>query len=116
MINGTVKNRWSGTTIYSNAIGQGEVNVTPIQLANMTAAIANRGHYFTPHVLKKIDGEDISVPDFVKPKQTTIDKRHFEPVIQGMLDVYKKGTAQYVQIPDIEIAGKTGTVEKLYEN
>ncbi len=103
--------RWSATTTYSNAIGQGEVNVTPLQLANMTAAIANRGHYYTPHILKKIDGKEISIPDFVEPKQTTIDKRHFEPVVQGMADVYRKGTAKYIQIPDIEIAGKTGTVE-----
>lgn len=104
-------NRWSSSYIISNAIGQGEVSVTPIQLANMTAAIANRGHYYTPHVIKKVAGKDISIPDFVKPKHTTIDKRHFDPVIRGMADVYKKGTAQYVQIPDIEIAGKTGTVE-----
>ncbi len=103
--------RWSATTTYSNAIGQGEVNVTPLQLANMTAAIANRGHYFTPHVIKKIEGNDIVIPDFIEPKYTTIDKKHFEPVVQGMADVYKKGTAQMVQIPDIEIAGKTGTVE-----
>ena len=103
--------RWSAITTYSNAIGQGEVNVTPVQLANMTAAIANRGHFFTPHILKKIDGEDISNPNFTEAKYTTIDKKHFEPVIQGMVDVYKKGTAKYVQIPGIEIAGKTGTVE-----
>ncbi|TMM59490.1 penicillin-binding protein 2 [Maribacter algarum] len=104
-------NRWSSSYIISNSIGQGEVSVTPIQLANMTAAIANRGHYFTPHVIKKVAGTDISIPDFVKPKHTTIDKKHFDPVIRGMADVYKKGTAEYVQIPDIEIAGKTGTVE-----
>jgi len=104
-------NRWASSYIISNAIGQGEVSATPIQLANMTAAIANRGHYFTPHIIKKVAGKDISFPDFVKPKHTTIDKKHFGPVIRGMADVYKKGTAQYVQIPDIEIAGKTGTVE-----
>ncbi|MFK7811816.1 MAG: peptidoglycan D,D-transpeptidase FtsI family protein [Maribacter sp.] len=105
--------RWSATTTYSNAIGQGEVNVTPIQLANMTAAIANRGHYFTPHILKKVEGKDITTPAFTEAKYTTIDKRHFEPVIQGMADVYRKqgGTAYYLQIPDIDIAGKTGTVE-----
>ena len=103
--------RWSATTTYSNAIGQGEVNVTPIQLANMTAAIANRGHYFTPHILKKVEGKDIKNPDFTEAKYTTIDKKHFESVVQGMADVYKKGTASGVQIPDIEIAGKTGTVE-----
>lgn len=104
-------NRWSSSTIISLAIGQGEVQVTPLQLANMTAAIANRGHYFVPHILKKIDGKEINIPDFIEPKYTTIDKRHFEPVIQGMADVYKLGTARGVQIPGIEIAGKTGTVE-----
>lgn len=104
---------WSATTTYSNAIGQGEVNVTPIQLANMTAAIANRGHYFTPHILKKVEGKDITKPAFTEAKYTTIDKRHFEPVVQGMADVYRKqgGTAYYLQVKDIEIAGKTGTVE-----
>ena len=105
------KNRWTATTTYSNAIGQGEVAVTPIQLANMTAAIANRGHFFTPHVIKKIDGKDVTIPKFVEPKHTTIDKKHFEVAIRGMADVYNKGTGRWVQIPDIEIAGKTGTVE-----
>ena len=105
--------RWSAVTTYSNAIGQGEVNVTPIQLANMTAAIANRGFFYTPHVLKKIQGKNIDNPKFTKPKYTTIDKKHFESVVQGMADVYEKkgGTAYYLQVPDIEIAGKTGTVE-----
>lgn len=104
-------NRWSAVTTYSNAIGQGEVNVTPIQLANMTAAIANRGFYYTPHILKKVEGEAIKDPKFTEPKYTTIEKRHFEPVVQGMAEVYRRGTARGVQIPDIEIAGKTGTVE-----
>ena len=98
-------------TIISNSIGQGEVAVTPLQLANMTAAIANRGHFFTPHVLKKVNGEDIKNPEFTEARHTSIDKRHFEPVVQGMADVYEKGTARGVQIPDIKIAGKTGTVE-----
>ena len=104
-------NRWTASYIISNSIGQGEVAATPLQLANMTAAIANRGHFYTPHVLKKIEGKDITNPKFVEAKQTTIDQRHFDAVIRGMADVYKKGTAQWVRIPDIEIAGKTGTVE-----
>ena len=104
-------NRWSSSTIISNAIGQGEVAVTPIQLANMTAAIANRGHYFIPHLIKKINGEEITIPKFTELKQTSIDRKHFEPVIRGMAGVYTKGTAKWVQIPGIEIAGKTGTVE-----
>lgn len=104
-------NRWASSTIISNSIGQGEVAATPIQLANMTAAIANRGHYFTPHIIKKIDGKDITIPKFTELRQTTIDRKHFEHIVQGMADVYNKGTARWVRIPDIEIAGKTGTVE-----
>jgi len=104
-------NRWTSSYIISNSIGQGEVAATPVQLANMTAAIANRGYYFTPHILKKVEGKDISIPEYVQPKYTTIDKKHFEPVVKGMADVYKKGTARWVQVPGIEIAGKTGTVE-----
>ncbi|MGB5274067.1 MAG: penicillin-binding protein 2 [Flavobacteriaceae bacterium] len=104
-------NRWSSSYIISNSIGQGEVSVTPVQLANMTAAIANRGFYYTPHILKKVEGKDITNPEFVVPKYTTIDRKHFDPVVQGMADVYKMGTARGVQIPGIDIAGKTGTVE-----
>jgi penicillin-binding protein 2 len=104
-------NRWSSSYIISNSIGQGEVSVTPVQLANMTAAIANRGFYYTPHILKKVEGKDIDNPEFVVPKYTTIDRKYFDPVVQGMADVYKMGTARGVQIPGIEIAGKTGTVE-----
>ncbi len=98
------------TYTISNAIGQGEVATTPIQLANMIAAIANRGHYYTPHIIKSIEGE--TLPEkFTTPKYTTIDKANFEPVIEGMHQVYKKGTAQWVQVKDIDICGKTGTVE-----
>jgi penicillin-binding protein 2 len=103
--------RWSSTYIISNAIGQGEVAATPIQLANMTAAIANRGFYYTPHFLKKIGGKTIENPEFTQRKYTTIDPEHFEPVVRGMADVYAKGTAKWLQVPGIEIAGKTGTVE-----
>ncbi len=104
-------NRWSSSTIISNSIGQGEILATPVQLANMTAAIANRGHYFTPHILKKIDGQEITEPKFTEAKHTTIDPKHFDVVVQGMADVYTKGTAARLQVPGIEIAGKTGTAE-----
>ncbi len=98
------------TYTISNAIGQGEVATTPIQLANMIAAIANRGYYYTPHIIKSIEGK--TLPEkFTKAKYTTIDKAHFEPVIEGMLQVYKKGTAASLQVKDIDICGKTGTVE-----
>ncbi|WP_445381256.1 penicillin-binding protein 2 [Robiginitalea sp. IMCC43444] len=103
--------RWSSTYIISNAIGQGEVAATPIQLANMTAAIANRGYYYTPHFIKKIGEEEIRDPRYTQKKYTTINPQHFDPVIQGMADVYEKGTAKWLQVRDVSIAGKTGTVE-----
>lgn len=102
--------RWQATTTLSNSIGQGEILVTPIQLANMTSAIANRGYYYTPHIIKSIEGEPID-STYTTKHNTTIDKRHFEPVIQGLFDVYNKGTASFLQVPGIEICGKTGTAE-----
>ncbi|TXN38200.1 penicillin-binding protein 2 [Flagellimonas hymeniacidonis] len=103
--------RWGSSTIISNAIGQGEVAATPLQLANMTAAIANRGYFYTPHIIKNIGNTGSLDPKYTEPRQTTIAKEHFEPVIKGMSNVYKYGTARWVQVPGIEIAGKTGTVE-----
>ncbi|GMN09959.1 penicillin-binding protein 2 [Croceitalea sp. MTPC9] len=103
--------RWASSFIISNAIGQGEVAATPIQLANMTAAIANRGFFYTPHIIKKI-GTSFNIDQlYTQRKYTTIDKEHFEPVIEAMHNVYKYGTAKWLRIPGIEIAGKTGTVE-----
>lgn len=104
-------NRWASSTIISNAIGQGEVAATPLQLANMTAAIANRGYYYTPHVIKKIGSSENIDPKFKEKRYTSIDREHFEPIIEGMTNVYEYGTAKWIQIPDITIAGKTGTVE-----
>jgi penicillin-binding protein 2 len=104
------KNKWYTTFTISNAIGQGEVLATPIQLANMAAAIGNRGYYYTPHIIKNVEGDTIP-SSYTTPKYTTIDKRHFEPVVQGMFDVYNKGTAKTLQVKGIEICGKTGTAE-----
>lgn len=103
-------NRWGSTYNVSNAIGQGEVEATPIQLANMVAAIANRGYYYTPHIIKSIENDTIP-KQFQTKNHTTIDKKNFDPVVQGMFDVFNKGTAQSLQIPGIEICGKTGTAE-----
>lgn len=103
--------KWYASATLSNAIGQGEVLATPIQLANMTAAIANRGHYYTPHIIKAIDGKPIENENYTIPKVTTIDKEHFEPVIEGMYQVYTLGTARSLQVEGIEICGKTGTAE-----
>ncbi|WP_026935273.1 penicillin-binding protein 2 [Christiangramia echinicola] len=103
--------KWYASATLSNAIGQGEVLMTPIQLANMTATIGNKGWYYTPHILKEIDGQPIKEEKFTKKNYTTIDAKHFDPVVEGMHEVYKSGTASTLRIPGIEIAGKTGTAE-----
>ena len=102
---------WNASTNISNAIGQGEVQTTPIQLANFTAAIANKGYFFTPHILKDIDKRPIEDATFTEKKQTTIDKKHFSPVIEAMYEVFKTGTGKWSQVKGIEICGKTGTSE-----
>jgi len=101
---------WRSTAIVSNSIGQGEVLMTPIQLANMMAAVANHGFYYTPHIIKKIEGEAID-KKFRTKHVTTIDRKYFQPVIDGLFDVYNMGTAHALQVEGIEICGKTGTAE-----
>tara|TARA_R110002073_G_scaffold220418_1_gene380573 strand:+ start:58908 stop:60854 length:1947 start_codon:yes stop_codon:yes gene_type:complete len=104
---------WTSTYTISNAIGQGQVLTTPIQLANMTAAIANRGHFYTPHILKKVANNSIKDEKFTKPKYTTIEPKYFDPVIEGMFQVFENpgGTARFSRVKGIEICGKTGTAE-----
>jgi penicillin-binding protein 2 len=102
--------RWDSKTIVSNAIGQGEVLMTPIQLANMMAAVANEGYYYTPHIIKKIKGTVID-KKFTTKHQTSIDKKYFEPMISGLFDVYNLGTAHGLNVEGIDICGKTGTAE-----
>lgn len=102
---------WRAQTTISNAIGQGEILTTPIQLANMTAIIANRGHYYTPHILKKVDNQPIEIEKYTKAKRTTVDPIHFESAVQGMYDVFEKGTARSSKVEGLSICGKTGTAE-----
>jgi len=101
-------NRWSASTTISNSIGQGEILTTPIQMANFASAIANRGFFYKPHFVKKINNQaNISF----EKNHTSIDKENFEVVINGMVDVVERGTAKIAKIKNINVAGKTGTVE-----
>ena len=77
---------WRSTTIVSNSIGQGEILMTPIQLANMMATIANEGYYYTPHIIKRIEGHKID-KKFTTKHVTTIDKKYFKQIINGLFDV-----------------------------
>ncbi len=101
---------WGGKTIISNAIGQGEVLLTPIQLANMMATVANEGYYYTPHIVKRIKGKKIDTK-FTTKHITTIDRKYFKPMINGLFDVYNLGTAFALRVEGIDICGKTGTAE-----
>lgn len=101
---------WRSTAIISNSIGQGEIDVTPIQLANMMAAIANEGYFYTPHIIKKIKDFEID-KKFTTKHETTVEKQYFKPVIEGLYDVYNVGTARTLKVEGLAICGKTGTAE-----
>ncbi|MEK9603266.1 MAG: penicillin-binding protein 2 [Flavobacteriaceae bacterium] len=103
------KGGWKSATVVSNAIGQGEILTTPIQMANFTAAIANRGFFFQPHFMKAVINDSTS--QVYEKKKTSIDSIHFEKVIEGMYQVVERGTAKIAKIKGIEVCGKTGTVE-----
>ena len=103
------KGGWKSSTVVSNAIGQGELLTTPIQMANFTAAIANRGYFIQPHFLKSVNNHTLN--KVYEKKETSIDSIHFETVIDGMHQAVEKGTARVAKIKGIEVCGKTGTVE-----
>lgn len=102
---------WNGNTVVSMGIGQGEAAVTPLQMANMLAVIANRGYYIRPHVVKAIGKKDNPNTEFDNKIQSKIEQRHFETVLQGMRQVVTAGTGRGAKIDGIEVAGKTGTAQ-----
>ncbi|MFR9649904.1 MAG: penicillin-binding transpeptidase domain-containing protein [Rikenellaceae bacterium] len=102
---------WNAHTIISLSIGQGELGCTPLQMANLAAIIANRGYYYIPHIVKKIEGEE-SIRDSFKERQyTKVDSVHFEPIIKGMWSSANESRHPYAYVPDLDICGKTGTAE-----
>ncbi len=106
--------RWNFLTIISLAIGQGELGISPMQMANMTAAIANRGFFYTPHIIKEIRNGDPIDSKFKQKHITTIDSANFEVAVEGMELVVNGGsgsTARIAKMNDIVICGKTGTAE-----
>ena len=102
--------RWSANSIISVSIGQGEILATPLQIANLCATIANRGWFITPHVVKEI--EDTVMPEqYIEHRIPTIDGRYFESVAEGMRMAVTGGTCRLANLPDIAVAGKTGTAQ-----
>ncbi len=106
------KYRWFKTYIYSNSIGQGELLVTPLQMANMAAIIANMGYFYTPHFVQSIDGDKSLVKQFYTKRYTTVNHReYYQGVKDAMEMVVTSGTARSAIIKDIAVCGKTGTIE-----
>jgi penicillin-binding protein 2 len=101
---------WRGLTIISNAIGQGEVTLTPLQIANLCATIANRGYYITPHVVKKIENGEIDSIYSVR-HYTKVDRENYEYVVEGMRQSVLGGTCKSANTPLYELCGKTGTAQ-----
>jgi penicillin-binding protein 2 len=102
---------WRATSIISIAIGQGEIGVTPLQLANMSAFIANRGYYYIPHIINGVGKPGFIDSKYKKQQQVNINKEYFESIVLGMRDVVLSGTATAAYIPNIVVCGKTGTVQ-----
>lgn len=104
--------RWAFSTIRSISIGQGEVKITPLQMANMTAIIANKGWYYVPHVVKSI-GENGPEAIFKEKHFTNIDEKYYDAIIEGMRRVVNEpgGTARRAKMEDVIVCGKTGTVQ-----
>ena len=100
--------RWKFSNIYSLSIGQGELLVTPLQMANLGALLANRGHYYTPHLVKKIDTTTALGFEY---HNVDIDSVHFQAVIDGMEQVVMNGSGRRAYVPGLQICGKTSTVE-----
>ena len=104
-------NHWRSNSILSLAIGQGELEATPLQMANIECTIANHGFYYRPHLIKAIGDRKITKEEYTQRNYVGIDGQYFEPVIVGMQQVVETGTARSSQIPGIIMCGKTGTAQ-----
>ena len=104
------KGKWTGQSIISDAIGQGEILATPLQIANLSATIANRGYYITPHVVKNIEGVGVLKRNLER-HDTDIDKRYYADIVEGMRMAVLGGTCTRANIPGLDVCGKTGTAQ-----
>jgi penicillin-binding protein 2 len=102
---------WKFSNIYSIAIGEGENLVVPIQMANFAATVANRGYYYTPHLIKSIGDSGKPLPQYLERHYTTIDAENFQIAVDAMEAVVDHGTATRARMPDIVVCGKTGSVQ-----
>ncbi len=103
-------NYWRAVTVISISIGQGEVTLTPLQIANLGATIANRGKYITPHLVKEVENDTIH-SKYLVPKSTMVSPVSYEEVVKGMRQAVIGGTCRAANIPGLDVCGKTGTAE-----
>lgn len=105
--------RWAFSTIYSVSIGEGEMLVIPLQMANLASIFANRGYYYTPHLIKSIGSDSVKRKEFLVKHDTKVDSKYFDPVIEAMSKVVNEqgGTARRARMDSVEVCGKTGTVQ-----
>ncbi len=104
------KGSWNGLTVISISIGQGEVNLTPLQIANLGATIANRGYYYTPHVVKEVKGEPLDTA-FTSRHYTRASRRAYDFIVAGMRSSVLGGTCKHLGGYSFPICGKTGTAQ-----
>ena len=105
-------NSWNWGTVISCAIGQGEMGCTPLQMANLAAIVANRGYYYIPHIIKKIEGRDSIDSRFYERQYTLVDSIHFVPIVEGMWrGVNVAGTSGKARLEGWDVCGKTGTAQ-----
>ena len=104
------KGSWNGLTVISISIGQGEVNLTPLQIANLSATIANRGYYYVPHVVRKVQGEQLDTL-YRRKHYTKASRKAYEYVVQGMRASVVGGTCHAANRADYLVCGKTGTAQ-----
>lgn len=103
---------WNSLTVLSLSIGQGELGCTPLQMANLAAIIANRGYYYIPHIVKKIEGQDSIDRRFYERHYTMVEPKYFEPIIEGMWrGVHVDGTSRMARLDGWNVCGKTGTAQ-----
>ncbi|MBQ8366999.1 MAG: penicillin-binding protein 2 [Alistipes sp.] len=104
--------RWNWGTVLSCSIGQGEMGCTPLQMANLAAIVANRGYYYVPHLIKKIEGRDSIDRRFYERHYTMVDSVNFVPIVDGMWrSVNVSGTSRTAYLEGLDVCGKTGTAQ-----
>ena len=111
--NKVYRGQWNSLTVLSLSIGQGELGATPLQMANLSATVANRGYYHIPHVVKRIHDRDSIDARFYEKHYTKVEPKYFDPIVEGMYRAVNVpgGTAGIARVDGLDICGKTGTAQ-----